>query len=422
MLGARHSLIVNLIAIGLVIGALTLIPGFVGPDLPQLNRLVVRAYGAVFLAVWLWLLTRPPPASARVAWPFSSRFVVWGGNVLLTAAFWAWMPYADEGVLMACIVCQICTVTVYLMTTIEPPPSRRRIVVTPLVLPVSVALYLLVHRLEYSVALSVFIFAYAGTILVLQRFVQQAVDAAYEARRAAEDALAQVAAERDAKARFLASASHDLGQPLQAARLSFDQATRSPMPDQRRRAEKRVTWAFDSMEHLLHQMLDHLRLDAGAVQPRIRAVELGPLISRVCEMNEPAARLAGVDLHAMPSRRAVLGDPALIERIAGNLLTNAIRHAKARRVLVGVRRRGGRVRLWVVDDGTGVPEADRAALFTDYAQGSNHGDEIRGGFGLGLSSARRMAELMDGGIGLQGNWLNGSAFWLELPIAPAIAG
>ena len=113
-------------------------------DLPDVNRLTVQVYAAVFVAVWLVMMTRPIPASGvgRVAWPFSSPFVVWAGNVLLAGAFWLWMPYADEGVLMACIVCQICTVTVYIMTTIEPPPSRGRIVVTPLVLPVSIALYL----------------------------------------------------------------------------------------------------------------------------------------------------------------------------------------------------------------------------------------------------------------------------------------
>ncbi len=424
MIGARLSAIVNLIAIGLVVGAFTTIPGFVGADLPDLNRLIVQAYAVVFVAVWLVMMTRPIPASGvgRVAWPFSSPFVVWAGNVLLAGAFWLWMPYADEGVLMACIVCQICTVTVYIMTTIEPPPSRGRIVLTPLVLPVSIALYLLVHPLKYSVALSVFIFSFAATIVVLQRFVQQAVDDTFLARRAAEAALVQVAAERDAKTRFLASASHDLGQPLQAARLSFDQALRSPDAGQRARAAKRVGWAFDATEQVLRQMLDHLRLESGAVEAKVGDVAVGPLIARIAEMSEPAAKLAGIDLHVMPSRLWVKADPALTERALGNLVANAIRHSKGRRVLVGVRRRSGRARLWVIDDGVGVAAADAPKLFEEYAQGSNHGDEIRGGFGLGLASARRMANLMGGEVALEAKWLNGSAFWLELAASDAKAG
>jgi signal transduction histidine kinase len=69
-----------------------------------------------------------------------------------------------------------------------------------------------------------------------------------------------------------------------------------------------------------------------------------------------------------------------------------------------------------------VAAADQPTLFEDYVQGSNHGDEIRGGFGLGLASARRMAELMGGQVGLEGKWLAGSAFWLELRAVDAKAG
>lgn len=424
MVGARHSVIINLIAIGLVIGAFVTIPHFVGPTLPALNRLAVQAYAAVFVAIWLVMMTRPVPVSGvgRAAWPFSSPFVVWAGNVLLVAGFWLWMPYAPEGVVMACIVTQVCTVTVYLMTTIEPPPSGGKIVLTPLFLPISIGLYLLVYRLEYSVALSVFIFAFTLTIVVLQRFVQQAVDEAYLARQAAEAALTQVAAERDAKTRFLASASHDLGQPLQAARLSFDQVLRSPEGPQRTRAANRVGWAFDATEQLLRQMLDHLRLESGTVEAKAADLAVGPLIARLAEMNEPAAKLAGVDLRVMPSRLRVWADPVLVERALGNLVVNALRHSKGRRVLVGSRRRGDRVRLWVIDDGVGVADADAEKLFEEYAQGSNHGDEIRGGFGLGLASARRMATLMQGEVALDAKWRNGSAFWLELPLAGAKAG
>jgi signal transduction histidine kinase len=161
-------------------------------------------------------------------------------------------------------------------------------------------------------------------------------------------------------------------------------------------------------------MLDHLRLESRSIEPQLRQVAVGPLIARIAEMNEPAARLAGVSLMALPTRLKAVGDPALTERALGNLVGNAIRHAKARRILIGARRVAGRVRLWVIDDGVGVAEADAARLFEDFVQGSDHGDEVRGGFGLGLSSARRMAQLMGGGVGLERKWRRGSAFWLEL--------
>lgn len=420
MLRARDSLLVNLIAIALVIGAFTVIPVFVGLDLPWLRRVIVQGYMAVFVAGWLFLLTRPPPGEgrARVAWPFSSPFVIWGGNVLLAGGFWLWMPYADEAVVMACIVCQVCTVTVYLMTTIQPPPSNGRLILTPVLLPISISLYLLVYPLPYSAALSVFILAFAVTIIVLQRFVQQAVDEAFLSRQAAETALAQVAAERDAKTRFLESASHDLGQPLQAARLFFDQVMRSSEPAARDAAARRVGWAFDATEQLLRRILEHLRLESGAVAPQPERLEIGPLIARVAEINEAAARIARVELTPLTSRIVAWADREMVERTLGNLVANALRHAKATRVLIGARRQGGTVQIWIIDDGVGIPEADAARLFEDYVQGSNHGDEVRGGFGLGLASARRMARLMGGEVAYEAKWRRGSAFRVELPGAP----
>jgi hypothetical protein len=241
--------------------------------------------------------------------------------------------------------------------------------------------------------------------------VQRAVDRAYAATQ-------QVAAERDAKTRFLTSASHDLGQPLQAAQLFFDDVMDARTQPEREAAGRRVTWALESAQELLRRMLDHLKLEAGAVTPKLRAVPVGTLIARMAEMHEPSARLAGVDIVALPSRLAARADPDLVDRALGNLVANAIRHAKARRLLIGARRRAGRVRLWVIDDGVGIAEADAPRLFDDYVQGA-HGDEVRGGFGLGLASARRMAALMGGAVGLDRAWRRGSAFWLELPAADA---
>jgi signal transduction histidine kinase len=236
------------------------------------------------------------------------------------------------------------------------------------------------------------------------------VDQAWAATRAAE-------ASRDGRTRFLASASHDLGQPLQAARLFFDQAMANPAGPARDAAARGLNWAFDSTEALLGQMLDHLRLESGQVAARIEAFPLGPAIAQLAEMHEPAARLARVDIIAVPTRLAVRADRALVDRALGNLVTNALRHARARRVLVGARKTAGRVLIWVIDDGVGIPEADHPRLFDDHFQGSNHGDDVRGGFGLGLASTRRLAALMQGAAGIDRRWTRGSAFWIELPAA-----
>jgi signal transduction histidine kinase len=396
-----------------------------GPALPPADRELLIGLLVVLLAAWsgviaLWAVGRGRVAR-RLTWRRANWTITWLGNAANIAGYWIAMRFAPDALALLLAVFAYGTVTVQVLGSIERPPAREGWVLTPLALPASLILYWVLHWDRYSGALILFSAAYASVMMELRRTVQRAVNRAHAAQQAAEAALVQVAAERDAKTRFVASASHDLGQPLQAARLSFDQLLRSPEPAQREKAARRVTWAFDSTEQLLRQMLDHLRLESGAVEPSIGRVAVGPLIARIAELNEPAARLAGVDLHVLPSRLQVSADPALTERALGNLVVNSIRHAKARRVLVGARQHAGRVRLWVIDDGVGIAEADAPRLFEDYVQGSNHADEIRGGFGLGLASAQRMAGLMQGCVGLERRWTGGSAFWLELRAADALA-
>jgi len=401
---------VHLMAVTVLIGLTLFVLWAIGPALPSLNRdavcALVFAYAAISLGLVAWRQWRGDRRRDRVA-RWLNLIVNTSGGVVVIVAFWLVAPYADEGLLLVMLVYQVGTVTIQVVNAVEPPPSRGGRGLALLALPASMAIYFATHWQRFSLAIIAFAFAYSFVILSLRGFLQRALDRAYEARQAAEAA-------RDAKTRFLTSASHDLGQPLQAARLFFDQAMRGKSAAQRRAAAGKVGWAFDATERLLTQMLDHLKLESGAVAPDIAATAVGPLIARIAELNEPAARLAGAELIALPSRLAVQADAKLAERALGNLVANAIRHAKARRVLIGARRRGARVRLWVIDDGVGVAEADVGRVFDDFVQGSDHGDEVRGGFGLGLASARRMAELMGGAVGLDRQWRGGSAFWLEL--------
>jgi signal transduction histidine kinase len=423
---AMRALPVHLLSIAVFIAVVGFVWWKVGAVAPPLASGIALAGSAVCVVLWLILLARQlarPPVERNdpAFWTKVDYRVILIGNTASILNFWAWMPYADIGLRLTSVIFMFGPMAIEVLMTIQRPRSHGRPSLAPFAIPTSTAIYFLAYWDSYSLAVGGFQVTTSYALYALRQVIQRAVDRAYEARRAAERALAQVAAERDAKTRFLASASHDLGQPLQAARLSFDQMLRATDPVQRERALKRVGWAFDTTEQLLRQMLDHLRLEAGAVEPHIGRVAVGPLMARIAEIHEPAARMAGIDVHVMPSRQVILADPELLERILGNLVVNSLRHAKASRVLMGVRRRGERVRLWVIDDGTGVAAADRERLFDDYVQGSNHGDEIRGGFGLGLASARRMAQLMAGEIALEAKWLNGSAFWVELPAADAKA-
>jgi signal transduction histidine kinase len=230
-----------------------------------------------------------------------------------------------------------------------------------------------------------------------------------------ERALAAVAEERDAKTRFIAAASHDLGQPLQAASLFFDQTLRAPDPDQRNRAADGVRKAFASADQLLSHMLNHLRLEADAVDPHFARFSVGAAMGRIAAQFGPAASAGRVEIRVVKSRAQLRLDKVLFERALGNLLSNAIEHSGASRIVMGARKSGDRVRIWVIDNGHGIARIDAGRIFDDYYRGSDSRAVVKSGFGLGLSSVRRIAVLMHGAAGLDQRWVGGAAFYLDFP-------
>jgi signal transduction histidine kinase len=336
--------------------------------------------------------------------------MIWFANLPIVAVLWLLHPYGSDTLLLVGLIMSMTATSGFMICTITRPPRRRLIWAAPSVISVSNALYVVVHATPYWFILAGINLSLCASFLLAKWQLQEVLHAAWQAKQAAEAA-------RDGRTRFLAAASHDLGQPLQAARLFAAQAMGSATGPARERAQRGLDWAFDATEQLLGQMLDHLRLEAGQVEARLAPLALGPVLAELAERHEPAARLAGLAISALPSRLEVTADRALLDRALGNLVGNAIRHAKARRVLVAARRHAGRVRIWVIDDGVGIPAVDAPRLFDDHFQGSNHGDEIRGGFGLGLASTRRLAEVMAGRAGYDPRWRRGSAFWVELPVA-----
>lgn len=382
-----------------------------------LNDVIFGAFLLWWIASIAWIRRCGVADDTPEGWWTHTLTVFWVGNAATLASFWLLLPHGSESVRLLAVMMCLGPVTVEVVGTVRTPPRRRGLFGTlaPVGIPAGLIAWFLGSDDPFAITLSVFIAAFCLMLLLLREFLQNTVDAAYAAKVEAEAA-------RDSKARFLAAASHDLGQPLQAARLFFDQVLRAGSAAERRKPVERLNWALDAMEQQLRQMLDHLRLESRDVAANLREVPLGGVLARLAEMHEPAARLAGMRIVASPTRLVVQGDPVLIEQALGNYLTNAIRHAAGRRILLGARRRGDRVRLWVIDDGRGVAQTDHAGLFEDYVQGGwSSGGEVRGGFGLGLASVRRMAQLMSGAAGHDPRWTAGGAFWLELPAADGLA-
>ncbi len=387
-----------------------------------LPLLIVIALWAAGLVWWRWRAGKN--VTQLRDWIGFYTAVFWGGSLASAYMQWLFMPWADdtERLLSLCIVISIAYGTAMASTRI--PEGRWLALATwfaPAVLPVSTALWYLAHGEALAIPIAFFLLTGTGVLMLQRGFVRRAYARMYASERKALAAQREVESERDARQRFLASASHDLGQPLQSARLFFDLAIRETDAHRRSEAITATEGSLSRLEEQLTQIQNHLRLDAGAQRVRKVSLSIAVAITRACDQAEPLIVQAGLQLHLAPSSLRVLADPVFLERIIRNYIDNAMRHAHCRRVLIGARRRGDRVRIYVIDDGTGISIDERNALFSDYFQGSDHGDEIRGGFGIGLASVRRMAIAMNGSAGLDPRWTHGSAFFVELPQVPLLA-
>lgn len=261
--------------------------------------------------------------------------------------------------------------------------------------------------------------------MALQQLIRRATVRATESQLKAEAAqaelalaLEQVSAQRDARARFMASVSHDLQQPLQAAQMMFELACRENSESAARIAQSGRA-AFISVGSLLEQMLDFMRLSSGLETGTRQRQTVSAALALLVEQYR-IARPGGPEIRFVPSTAVIEIDPLQLHRTVGNLIENAIHHARANRVLVGVTRRSGKVHLWVIDDGVGIPAELRPTLFDPYVRGAP-ASSARAGFGLGLASANVLAEAMGGVLKLIPDANRGAAFCLELPSASGSA-
>jgi len=234
-----------------------------------------------------------------------------------------------------------------------------------------------------------------------------------------------------AKTSFLAAASHDLRQPIQAAALYahvLRASIGSTNPDALEELDL-LKASIESLNGMLSGLLDLSRLEAGAVDVAITDFAPGDLMTRLRAEFASLADGSGVDLRCVPSSLGVATDAHLLERVLRNLLANAITHgtpnrgAARGRVLLGCRRRGGSVEFQVWDNGPGIPPGARDAIFEEFRQLKNPERNPTQGFGLGLSIVSRIARLLGLAVSVRSEVGRGSVFCVTVPRArvPAAA-
>lgn len=231
-----------------------------------------------------------------------------------------------------------------------------------------------------------------------------------EARAAAETAT------RD-KTRFLAAASHDLLQPLHAARLFCAALDEGKAPHQAELV-RAIDGAIGSADTLLRALLDVSRLDSGGVVPRVERFALAGVIDELVTQFRPLAAERGLTLASHAGGDVVETDRSLLRSILQNFLSNAVRYTPDGRIWIGARRRGGDVLIEVRDSGPGIAAADRERIFDEFERLESRGS-AGGGVGLGLAIVRRIAALLETAVELRSAPGRGSTFAVRIPRATA---
>jgi len=235
-----------------------------------------------------------------------------------------------------------------------------------------------------------------------------------------EDALSEAERANASKSRFVAAASHDLLQPLSAAKLYVD-SLESDLPSEelRLRAGKAKN-ALLSVENILAALLDISKLDSGRAAVRVSDVPLDTMLRQLRDELAPLAQKKGLEFRLVPTRALVRSDATYLRRILQNLISNAIRYTGRGKVLVGARRRGASVRLEVWDTGPGIPESQQEKVFDEFHR-LNASASPADGMGLGLAIVERACRLLEHPLHLSSAEGRGCCFAIEAPRASRIA-
>ncbi|CAM3310739.1 hybrid sensor histidine kinase/response regulator [Pseudomonas floridensis] len=233
-------------------------------------------------------------------------------------------------------------------------------------------------------------------------------------------ALKETEAANQAKSRFLAQASHDLRQPIHSISLFTACLRDASLGDNERRLVDNIDRALGSVEQLFRSLLDIYTLNRGEVTPRLETVDLDALLKGLASQNSEAASWAGVDIRVRSGNHHVRTDPVLLSTLLQNLISNTFKYAPGKPVLIGCRRRKGKLDIGVYDQGRGISAEHLPHLCNEFYRVREKRDRDIEGVGLGLSIVSRIARLMSLRVSIRSTPERGTAVTIAgLPVVAA---
>lgn len=229
-----------------------------------------------------------------------------------------------------------------------------------------------------------------------------------------EDALAVAERANASKSRFVAAASHDLLQPLSAAKLYIASLDNASSDERARDIIGKAGRALNSVENILEALLDISKLDSGRASFNIGSVSLGVILDQLRDEFSPVAAQKKLDLRFVKTNAVVQSDATYLRRILQNLIGNALRYTDAGKVLVGVRQNKSSVRVEVWDTGPGIPDDKQNIIFGEF-QRLNASASAAEGMGLGLAIVERACSLLNHPLRVESKVGVGTGFLVEIP-------
>ena len=243
--------------------------------------------------------------------------------------------------------------------------------------------------------LAALIVLFAAVLLGLARDGHRLFDESFTIRREKDAALARAEAANGAKTRFLASASHDLRQPMHTLTLFVEALWLRPLDEPTRAIVGHLRAASTGLSEQLDALLDISKLDAQVVRPQPTVIDLAGLAERLGQQARPRAERKGLALRwLLPAAASCRTDPLLLERVLSNLLDNALKYTTHGHVTLRLERVEAHWRLSIEDTGCGIDDADRAHVFEEFFQVGNPQRDRAQGLGLGLAIVRRLIDLL----------------------------
>ncbi len=286
----------------------------------------------------------------------------------------------------------------------------------------------LMDRVERSVDRQGNAFALFQTAIALEAQVRARTEELTHVLRSLEQTNAQLSAAKEeaekanlSKTRFLAAASHDLLQPVVAAKLSISTLSELQENPEGMRLAQQVEGSLQTIEDLIRTLLDISKLDAGVIVPEVRPFPLDDLFAELHATFEGVIASTDIRFKVRRCGLTIESDPVLLWRVILNLVSNAIHYTPRGGVLVGVRRRGRMCHLDVIDTGAGISECEQQRIFDEFYRGASSVGGNRAGLGLGLSIVQRIAQTLGHKLSLTSRPGRGSRFRVTLPVVGTAA-